>query len=55
MKKVKEVDLTSNDKVKILKYINKGLTTLEIILKFDNKLSRQQIAAIKAWKTMGKY
>lgn len=47
--------VSETDKVRILEMYAQGLTTQEIKKAFHGKYRQQQFAAIKAWKTMGKY
>jgi transposase-like protein len=47
--------LRDQDRLKIIKLVKDGLSTIQIKKMFKNEYSRQQIAAIRAWVTMGKY
>lgn len=49
---MKKRDLTDKDRLSIIDYINAGLSTPEIMKKMRNLYSHQQIAALRAWKTM---
>ncbi len=51
----KKKDLTATQRAFIIGFINEGYTTPEILKKMKRKISRQQIAAVRAWRTMGKY
>ena len=44
--------VTEADKVRIKKLHEEGLTSQEIKKKLNLNYTRQQIAAVKAWKTM---
>ena len=46
--------INDSDKKHIIKYIKEGLDTFEIMEKMG-KYTRQQIAAVRAWLTMGNY
>lgn len=45
--------VSESDKKRIVKMFQKGKTTSEVMEKFS--YSKMQLAAIKAWVTMGKY
>ena len=47
--------MTLEVKSTIVGLIEKGLSTEDIIAHLHNRYTRQQIAAIRAWVTMGKY
>jgi hypothetical protein len=46
--------LTKPESKKISKLLEKGISNADIQEIFNYNVTRQQIAAIKAWKTMGK-
>jgi hypothetical protein len=47
--------LTESDRDSILKQIYRGADTESIQKRYNGKYTRQQIAAVRAWVTMGKY
>lgn len=53
--KTKKTDMSEKQKLKIVEYLKKGLTTPQIIKKMRDLFSRQQIAALRAHVTMGTY
>lgn len=53
--KTKKSDMSESQKLRIIGYIQKGLTTPQIITKMKDLFSRQQIAALRAHVTMGTY
>ena len=52
MKDLKKVKAAQREKV--LRLLDKGWDTIKILHKYPD-LTKQQIAAYKAWRTMGKY
>lgn len=51
----KKSEMSENQKLRIVGYIEKGLDTPKIIKKMKEAFSRQQIAAMRAHVTMGTY
>ena len=49
---MKKRDLTEKDRISIINYIYEGFTTPEIMTKFRNLYTHQQIAALRAHETM---
>jgi hypothetical protein len=47
--------LRDSDKSRIVSMVKKDMSTDQIKKKLFNQYSRQQIAAVRAWVTMGKY
>jgi len=47
--------MTDAARGQIIEMLSKGLSTEEIGKKLRRRFTRQQIAAVRAWKTMGKY
>lgn len=51
----KSSNFCKGDKERVVAYVKEGLTTAVIVEKFKGRYTRQQIAALRAWVTMGKY
>lgn len=47
--------ISEPDKMKMISLVKKGLENEDIRKIFSNQYTRQQVAAIQAWVTMGKY
>ena len=47
--------IPNETKVQVISLIKMGKSTSDIRQHFKNRYTRQQIAAIRAWQTMGKY